>query len=137
MSRIWTVLLFFQAPILKAPLPNPSLQNHLKACTNLVAFVGRVTQNYFPQTALEYEKKLKKKAESEAEPAASETTSLSPLAKLRSKDFLNRFASCLVASVAMIAYAHFSGLIDAVRNAEVTFIDINDEEEESDSDDDY
>ena len=137
MFRTWaiTVLLFFQAPILKAPLPNPSLQNHLKACTNLVAFVGRVTQNYFPQTALEYEKKLK--AESEAEPAASETTSLSPLAKIRSKDFLNRFVSCLVAGVAMIAYAHFSGLIDAVRNIEVTFIDINDEEEESDSEDDY
>jgi metaxin len=45
---------------LKSPLPNPSLQNHLKACTNLVAFVGRVSQNYFPQIAFEYEKKMKK-----------------------------------------------------------------------------
>merc|ERR1719414_1302770 len=31
------------APLLKAPLPNPSsLQNHLKACGNLVAFVVRI-----------------------------------------------------------------------------------------------
>ena len=83
---------------------------------------------------------MKKKAESETESAAaasSTTTSLSPLAKIRSKDFLNRFASCLVAGLAMIAYAHFSGLINAVRNIEVTFIDINDDEEESDSEEEY
>lgn len=35
------------APLLKAPLPSAALQNHLKACTNLNRFVGRILQRYF------------------------------------------------------------------------------------------
>ena len=130
-----------QAPILKAPLPNPSLQNHLKACTNLVAFVGRVTQNYFPQISLEYDKKMKKEQHpsgGENEPSTAASNPVGILARIKSKDFLNRFGSCLAAALAMIAYAHFSGLLNAVRNIEVTFEDVNeDEEEESESEDGY
>jgi len=37
------------APLLKAPLPSAALQNHLKACTNLSRFVGRILQRYFPK----------------------------------------------------------------------------------------
>lgn len=38
----------FLAPLLKVPFPSPVLQNYLKACTNLVKFVVRITQRYFP-----------------------------------------------------------------------------------------
>ncbi|KAL1117797.1 hypothetical protein AAG570_004112, partial [Ranatra chinensis] len=38
----------YLAPLLKAPFPNPTLQNHLKACTNLFKFVTRINQHYFP-----------------------------------------------------------------------------------------
>ena len=49
-------------PLCQAPLPNPALQNHLKACINLVSFVVRISQNYFPEPSLEYEKKVSEKA---------------------------------------------------------------------------
>ena len=63
------------APLLKAPLPNPTLQNHLKACVNLVSFVVRITQNYFAETALEYEKVLSDKQAEEAARAAAAAAS--------------------------------------------------------------
>ena len=105
-----------------------------------MAFVGRVTQNYFPQISLEYEKKMKAKEVPTGgdEPAAVVPTTISGrLAKFRTKEFLNQFASCIVAGVAMIAYAHFSGLLQAVRNIEVTFTDDINDDEESESEDDY
>lgn len=37
------------APLLKAPFPSNVLQNHLKASTNLVKFIVRISQRYFPQ----------------------------------------------------------------------------------------
>lgn len=37
------------APLLKAPFPSSLLQNHLKASTNLVKFIVRISQRYFPQ----------------------------------------------------------------------------------------
>ena len=38
----------YLAPLLKTPFPNSTLQNHLKACTNLVTFVARISQKYYP-----------------------------------------------------------------------------------------
>lgn len=38
----------YLAPLLKAPFPSPALQNHLKSTSNLVKFVVRITQRYFP-----------------------------------------------------------------------------------------
>jgi len=50
----------YLAPLLKAPLPNPTpLQAHLKACGNLVSFVSRISLNYFPQVSIDYENRLK------------------------------------------------------------------------------
>lgn len=115
---------------MKAPLPNPSLQNHLKACTNLVAFVGRVTQNYFSQISLDYEKKMKKISDDEK---SSKNFVLATVETFKSKEFLNRLVSCLVAGCAMVAYAHFSGLLNDFRNIEVTYEDIEDDEDETDS----
>lgn len=38
----------YLAPLLNAPLPNAVLQNHLKACRNLVMFCRRIQDVYFP-----------------------------------------------------------------------------------------
>ena len=42
------IIYSYLAPLLRAPFPNPTLQNHLKACNNLVSFVIRISQKYFP-----------------------------------------------------------------------------------------
>lgn len=36
------------APLVKVPFQQCPLQNHLKACPNLMAFVARITRGYFP-----------------------------------------------------------------------------------------
>lgn len=41
----------YLAPLLKIGLPNAQLSNHLKACENLVQFVARILQRYFPNVA--------------------------------------------------------------------------------------
>ncbi|GIY25286.1 metaxin-1 [Caerostris darwini] len=56
----------FLAPLLKAPFKNAALQNHLKACPNLVQFVQRILQKYFPLSPEELEA-LKKQQEQEVE----------------------------------------------------------------------
>ena len=48
-SSLDAVVFAHLAPLLKAPLPSAALQNHLKACTNLTRFVGRILQRYFPK----------------------------------------------------------------------------------------
>ncbi|XP_066601961.1 metaxin-1 [Prorops nasuta] len=51
------IVFSYLAPLLKAPLPHAALQNHLKACTNLVKFVSRISQRYFEYEYQVYEKK--------------------------------------------------------------------------------
>ncbi|CAA9994671.1 unnamed protein product, partial [Nesidiocoris tenuis] len=48
-TQIDAMLYAYLAPLLKAPLCSTSLQNHLKACTNLNKFVSRISQRYFSQ----------------------------------------------------------------------------------------
>lgn len=48
-SSLDAVVFAHLAPLLKAPLPSAALQNHLKACTNLTRFVGRILQRFFPK----------------------------------------------------------------------------------------
>ena len=105
------------APLLKAPLPNPTLQNHLKACVNLVSFVVRITQNYFAETALEYEKILSDKQAEEAAraAAASEKNEAGEdggeggtrSGKSDLGEWLRPFAGGAVACSAMLGYAYF------------------------------
>ncbi|KAK3924366.1 Metaxin-1 [Frankliniella fusca] len=38
----------YLAPLVKVPFQQCALQNHLKACPNLMAFVGRISRGYFP-----------------------------------------------------------------------------------------
>jgi len=65
------VVYSYLAPLLKAPLPNPALQNHLKACTNLVKFVSRISQRFFEHDYQAYEKV--KAAEEEKNPRKTKT----------------------------------------------------------------
>nr|CAD7200573.1 unnamed protein product [Timema douglasi] len=115
----------YLAPLLKAPFPCPALQNHLKACTNLVKFVVRVTQRYFPTAAQEYEAKrraeeIKKTRESEKEFPH----------KRR-----NQLLATLFAFLAMAGYALSTGLVQvSAEYHELDNSDDYDEVPESDSD---
>lgn len=105
------VVYAYLAPLLKAPFPKPVLQNYLKACTNLVKFVVRVTNRYFPYAAQEYE--AKKSAE---EGAKVKTTD--------PDDFPNRrrhqFIAGLFATAAMTSYALYTGLVQVAAKEEMT-----------------
>lgn len=39
----------YLAPLLRAPLPSNALQNYLKHCDNLVKFINRICEMYFPE----------------------------------------------------------------------------------------
>ncbi|KAK7869943.1 hypothetical protein R5R35_013720 [Gryllus longicercus] len=91
----------YLAPLLKAPFLNAALQNHLKACSNLVRFVVRISQRYFASTLQEYE--------------AHKTSQQKP--KEDSENYFpnkrrNQFLAALVATVAMTGYAFSTGLIE-------------------------
>lgn len=83
------------APLLRAPFPNCALQNHLKACDNLAAFVTRITQRYFSV-------KDTGSGDSGVSKVSSEEFSFS---------WLNSLISIGVATVAMVSYALLSGLV--------------------------
>lgn len=42
----------YLAPLLRAPLPSNALQNYLKHCDNLVKFVDRICEYFFPEIQL-------------------------------------------------------------------------------------
>lgn len=86
------------APLLQAPFPSNALQNHLKACDNLAAFVTRIMQRYFP---------LKDGANSGDTAGTTKASSSEEF----SFSWLNSLLSVGVATAAMLAYALFSGLV--------------------------
>jgi len=128
-SSLDALMYGYLAPLLKAPLPNPTLQNHLKGCINLVSFVVRISQNYFAEHSLEYERKERVAAEEAASQASS--SEAKPLSKTSAGDWLRPMAAAVVSCSAMLGYAHFSGLVDLVRSAEAsrTANDHNDDED--------
>ncbi|XP_047120827.1 metaxin-1 isoform X1 [Schistocerca piceifrons] len=91
----------YLAPLLKAPFPNAALQNHLKACDNLLKFVVRVSHRYFPKAVQDYE--MKKLSENNERAASKES------------DFPNKrrnqILAGLFATVAMTGYALSTGLV--------------------------
>ncbi|CAB0029738.1 unnamed protein product [Trichogramma brassicae] len=88
------------APILKVPLPNCSLQNHLKACSNLVKFTNGILQKYFEDDYQEYEK-----SQSEKEMKT----------KVQKDDFPNKRRNQILAGIfagtAMLGYAWSMGIV--------------------------
>ena len=127
-SSLDAVVFAHLAPLLKAPLPSAALQNHLKACTNLTRFVGRVLQRFFPKevkgisdcqcflrlsftyfffSSLEQEQKERQQT-AKQEAAYSDT------------DFPNKLRNisiaALVSFMAMIAYATSTGIIQVIES---------------------
>ncbi|KAI9555759.1 Metaxin-1 [Daphnia sinensis] len=103
-SSLDAVVFAHLAPLLKAPLPSAALQNHLKACTNLTRFVGRVLQRYFPKEIKDHEQAERKPTRQESEYSDPEFPN-----KLR-----NISIAALVSLVAMTAYAMSTGIIQVV-----------------------
>ncbi|XP_014223847.1 metaxin-1 isoform X1 [Trichogramma pretiosum] len=91
------------APILKVPLPNCSLQNHLKACSNLVKFTNGILQKYFEDDYQEYEKS---KSEKEMK------------TKVQKDDFPNKRRNQILAGIfagtAMLGYAWSMGIVQVI-----------------------
>lgn len=93
----------YLAPLLKIPLPNSSLQNHLKACTNLVKFISKISQRYFEQDYQNYEKiKTKENEKSRQNNGDNEFPN-----KRR-----NQFIAGVFATLAMVGYAFFTGIVE-------------------------
>ena len=128
-SSVDAVMYAYLAPLMKAPFPNNSLQNYLKNCNNLVKFVVRISQNYFPKVVKNYEEKSLKE-EHEKEPPKQESNAEEE--KPWENETRNKILAGCVASLAMGVYAHKSGLVDIAKQIEFRFGDDEEEEEYED-----
>lgn len=90
------------APLLCAPFPSCALQNHLKACENLAAFVTRIMQRYFPHKDV----------------SSGDSGTPKPSTEEFSFSWLNTLVSFGVATVAMLSYALLSGLVQVEYTSE-------------------
>lgn len=102
-STIDAIVYSYLAPLLKAPLPNPILQNHLKNCTNLVKYVSRISQKYFEY---EYQTYEKDKAERNAEKSREDSECEFPNKRR------NQILAAFVATLAMVGYALSTGIVE-------------------------
>jgi len=102
-STIDAVVYSYLAPLLKAPLPNPALQNHLKACTNLVKYVSRISQRYFEE---EYQTYEKQRAEKNVERLRRDSETEFPNKRR------NQIFAALAATIAMTGYALSTGIVE-------------------------
>lgn len=102
-SAIDAIVYSYLAPLLKAPLPNPILQNHLKNCTNLVKYVSRISQRYFEY---EYQSYEKDKAEKNAEKLGEDSDCEFPNKRR------NQIFAAFVAILAMAGYALSTGIVE-------------------------
>lgn len=93
----------YLAPLLKTPLPSPPLQNHLKKCTNLVKFVTRISQRYFRDEYLQYEKT---KVEDNTKKVRKDSQTEFPNKRR------NQMLAGLFATVAMLSYALLTGKLE-------------------------
>ncbi|XP_046357275.1 metaxin-1-like isoform X1 [Haliotis cracherodii] len=103
-SSLDALVFGYLAPILKAPLPNNQIQNHLKGCDNLCSLVNKILQRYFPPDPEEQEAKRKKEAEEKRRNTNSDAA-----------EFPNKRRNMVLAAVfaltTMVGYAFMSGLI--------------------------
>jgi metaxin len=110
------------APLMKAPFPHPSLQNHLKACDNLVRFVARVLNRYFQTSTSDH-------GTQNQHESVNGNNNSSRSNGAGDEEFphkrRNQILSGLFASAAMIGYALLSGMV------QVDIMDERDEEHSS------
>lgn len=99
----------YLAPLLKAPFPNPALQNFLKSCDNLLRFVVRISQRYFPTEVKDYE--TKKMAENNAKSAKDSETDFPNKRR-------NQILAGIFATAAMTGYALSTGLVEVTMKAD-------------------
>lgn len=92
----------YLAPLLNAPLPTVVLQNHLKACRNLVMFCRRIQDAYFPLSPEELEKN--QQLAEEARQKSSEDSEFQHKRR-------NMVAAVALVAGAMLGYALLTGLI--------------------------
>lgn len=97
------IIYSYLAPLLKAPLPNPALQNHLKACTNLVKYVSRISLKCFEREYYDYEQQ---KAKDNSQKIRRDSENEFPNKRR------NQLLAGLFAGVAMIGYALSNGIVD-------------------------
>ncbi|XP_051168258.1 metaxin-1 isoform X2 [Leptopilina boulardi] len=100
------IIFSYLAPILRIPLLNNALKNHLTACVNLEDFVVRISVKYFENDYRLYEKEIKMKNTSEPNKTEEEI------------DFphksRNKILAGVFATVAMLGFAIFSGILEVV-----------------------
>ena len=133
-SSLDAVMYGYLAPLLKAPFPNNSLQNYLKACGNLVKFVVRISQNYFPNVVSAYELKDREEKKGGSSSGSGEGAAAEKAKKDDEEwpnETRNKLIAGVVATTAMAGYAYASGFVNMVN------IDLgggvgDDEEEEED-----
>lgn len=92
----------YLAPLLKAPFLNAALQNHLKACSNLVKFVVRISQRYFSHSLQDYE------AKKSTEPSKTKEENENDFPHKRR----NQILAGICATTAMATFALSTGLIE-------------------------
>lgn len=112
-SNLDAFVFAYLAPILKIPVPNCRLQNHLKAYGNLVKFVDRIIQKYFEADYQEYEKFKVKDQKQKAKTTQSNDIEFPN--KRRNQIFAGVFAM-----VVMLGYALSTGIVQVILN--FTFI---------------
>jgi len=146
-SSLDAVMYGYLAPLLKAPFPNNQLQNYLNNCDNLVKFVVRISQNYFPSVVKSYEEQKQKQAPGSSSGGASgdQDSTNNNTNKPQDSDETeeewpnqtrNKVVAGAVAATAMMGYAYTSGLVDVVRNIELRFGDDDEEYEDEDYEED-
>ncbi|XP_076232875.1 metaxin-1 [Calliopsis andreniformis] len=96
------IIYSYLAPLLKAPLPNPALQNHLKACTNLVKYVSRISLKYFKNEYNDYEQQ---RTEEDIQKIRRNSETEFPHKRR------NQFLAGLFAGLAMAGYALSNGIV--------------------------
>jgi len=130
-SSVDAVMYAYLGPLLKAPMPSNTLQNYLKNCNNLVKFVVRVSQNYFPKVVKAWDESQQNESSKKAPEEGRTENHGGTVDEWPNKRRDQIVAGC-VASGAMLGYAYSSGLLDIIRNVEVRVVDDDEEEEEDD-----
>ena len=132
------ILYGYLAPLIKAPFPHPSLQNHVKANENLWKFVSHINLTYFAKVASDYQRKKAEEQENVSNNTGNTSgtgsgyTSGDPNDQPINKT--NMFLAGSFAVSAMTAYAFHSGLVDIVKNIKIEIVDNYDEDGEDEND---
>ncbi|XP_052101289.1 metaxin-1-like [Mytilus californianus] len=105
-SSLDALVFGYVAPLLKAPLPNSQLANHVKGCPNLSGLCNRILNKYLPMSPEDLEEKRKRELE---EREKKQVDSLEFPNKRR-----NMILAALFALSSMIGYAFISGLVGVV-----------------------